>query len=448
MIFSKQFHNHIRQPKLWLTLILTTLVIAGLLTEKVNGFAFVTAGGDQNEDTVVHPAGYKGRGGTLEITLALHSDFAELEDDIEFSATQAASIWNHLTAPATTISPSVEIPASDGTDVFGVLLHEMGHNLGLAHPALGPQRGMIPKPVGKYTASAKGENGKFDLNHGADGVGGTSDDERGDDINLNYFKKSDNNPFTFPPSGVYDSTTYSRKLEDLPAGSKFSTVADRTVAVSSAFQLSGVEALMVTGGSLRLGQVRRGLAVDDIAGIRYAMSGLDEIQGTSDDYTLDIKYIGVDDDADILIRFDGNSPFAGAGVATKLIEGNHFVMTPGRMIRYNPNLPGNRKWFFPISEPHLSRSAAINARALQLSFKTEVGKRYAVTWPDDALEEEETADQIIVQYGAENLKPISGSLFIFIAESEDTLIKIAFPSRRPELDEVACFHITGKELEL
>ncbi|MEO1318531.1 MAG: hypothetical protein AAFW01_18405, partial [Pseudomonadota bacterium] len=54
------------------------------------------------------------------------------------------------------------------------------------------------------------------------------------------------------------------------------------------------------------GEVQRTLTADDIAGVRYAQSGIDHLAGTSDDYVFDLQFIGLVDDADILIDFDNS----------------------------------------------------------------------------------------------------------------------------------------------
>ncbi len=447
MTTSERFHRPRDHKPAYRVTALTLAFTLLLQPVATHAFSYVMAGKRQPADTIVHPAGYTGKENTLKITVALHSDFKDLESDLEFTLSQAVEIWNDLLAASSSLSPSIEVPAQGGTDIFGTMVHEMGHCLGLAHPALSPPPG-TPTKGKKYTASTAGPNLKFDLDPGSDGVGGTRDDERGDDVNLSYFKRADNNPFTLPDDGIFDSTTYSRELADLPSGSTFSAMGDRTVAISDEFKLENIEALMVTGGSLKPGQVRRALGADDVAGIRFAMSGIDEIQGTSDDYTLEIEYIGVDDEADILIRFDGRSPYAAAQVAARKISDNHFSMVPGRIIGYNSKPPGNRFWIAPSPEKISAAIVPLNERAVSLRFPTEKGKRYAISWPAGQLADDETPDQIIVQYEGENLTPVSGSLFFFVASGSSSEVKIAFPSQAPDTALFQCFHIAGKRLDL
>ncbi|MDF1824753.1 MAG: hypothetical protein P1U68_08935 [Verrucomicrobiales bacterium] len=405
-------------------------------------FTYVLA---KNEaEVIIHPTGYEGAGGELTITLGLHPEFAEMEDEIAFSAEHVAAIWTSLLVREENLGPSLEIPKLGGTDFFGTLIHEFGHTLGLAHPTLMGAEVNAKGGRGKYSMATKGPNGKFDINEGSDKVRGSADDERGDDANAVFFKTSDNNPFTLPESGIIDSTTYSRKLEDLPSSARSPNVASREVA-SDLFSLPNTEAMIVGGGSLIPGQIRRGLGADDVAGIRYAMSGLDEIQGTADDYTLQIKYVGVSDSSDMIIRFDKPDGFAAAYVGAKPLSGNHRAMGKNRIINYNPNLPGNRDWYYPQPERADFESSIINERAFALQIATEPGVRYGISWPDESLTEEEDPSDIIVQWNGENRGSMSSRLFLFVATESMTEVKVAFPSRAPELSEVTAFKVTARK---
>ena len=404
-------------------------------------FTYVTAANDP--EVIVHPTGYEGRGGELVLTLGLHPDFADWEDEVAFSAKHTAAVWTSLLVWEENLGPSLEIQKLGGTDFFGTLIHEFGHTLGLAHPTLMPRGLNLPRGRGKFTTAAPGPNGKLDLEEGDDRLRGTADDERGDDINAVYFKKDDNNPYTLPESGIIDSTTYSRSLEDLPAGDQSPNVSSREVA-EDVYSLSLTEGKMVSGGSLIPGQIRRGLAADDVAGIRYAMSGLDEVQGTSDDYTIRVEYVGLSDDADAIIRFDMKTGFAAVGVGTRPISGNHKAMGKNRIINYNPNMMGNRKWYFPQPGAVEHDASAINERALELVMETKKGVRYGISWPSKALAEGEKASDIIVQHAGLNRSAMSNCLFIFEATGSQTEIKIAFPSEAPDLSEVQAFELTAR----
>ena len=411
-------------------------------THEAIGFTYVTA--DRNARVVVHSTGYTGQGGELTVRLGLHPDFAEMEDEVAFSAEHVAAIWTSLLVWEENLEPSLEIPKLDGVDFFGTLIHEFGHTLGLAHPTLIPAGLDLERGVGKFTTAMPGPNGKLDLDEGQDGLRGSADDVRGDDVNAVYFKKSDNNPYTLPENNIVDSTTYSREPGDLPSGDRSPNVSSREVA-AKVFSLPSTEGMMVSGGSLIPGQVRRGLTPDDVAGIRYAMSGLDEIQGTSDDYTLKVAYVGVDDAADVMIRFDLSSGFANAQIVTNPLNETHKVMSPNRIINYCTKMAGNRKWYFPQPEPITPDFRVLSGRAVSLTFPTERGARYGVSWPDDALKDGENASEILVQRNGQNRSPMSGRLFLFIADAATSEVKIAFPSEAPEGSSISVFKLVARE---
>ncbi|MEM6279971.1 MAG: hypothetical protein AAF733_10865, partial [Verrucomicrobiota bacterium] len=195
--------------------ILTVLALAVGVTIEATGFTYVTAKTDP--EVIVHPFGYDGQGGELTITFGLHPEFAEFEDEVAFSAEHVAAIWNSLLVWEKNLGPSIEIPRIGGTDFLGTLIHEFGHALGVAHPTLMGTEVDARGGRGKFSMATEGPNGKFDIDEGGDGLRGSADDRRGDDVNTVYFKKDDNNPFILPDDDIIDSTTYSRDLADLPA---------------------------------------------------------------------------------------------------------------------------------------------------------------------------------------------------------------------------------------
>ena len=416
-------------------------LIAGLAVEPASAFTYVTAGGNQSVDTIVHPSGYSGTGGVLRVTLGLHPDFASLEQDFEFSFQQTVSLWNRMLSMTANLEASAEVPAVGGTDIWGTLTHEVGHALGLAHPTLGAQTGVSGQDT-NYANSTAGLNGVFDLNAGADGIRGSSDDLRSDDENLNYFKKADNNPLTLPASNIIDSTTYSRNLADLPVGDTYAAISEGAVA-SGEFSLTDTEGMMVSGGGLVPGLVRRALTADDVAGIRYAMSGLDEIQGTADDYTVELVYVGVSSSADIVVRFDQTGGYAATGISTQLISGNHRRITPGRIINYNPNLPNGRTWYFPVKVPLPIESFVVAGSTVSVSITTEVGKRYGVHWARDLTPNSWSTLGLQAQVNGQPVVDTGGNSFVFLADSAATTLVFKFDGPAPDRGFFRAYRIDG-----
>ncbi|MEM8758685.1 MAG: VPLPA-CTERM sorting domain-containing protein [Planctomycetota bacterium] len=177
----------------------------------------------------------------------------------------------------------------------------MGHALGLGHSNLASESGLSGRAA-NFTDSAPGPDGGLNLDDGADNIVGSADDQRGDDVNLNYFRIGSNDPVDPVLPERIDSTTYSRDLSLLPAGDSFSANGDRDVAAALGY--ANTESVMQQGSFF--GEVQRTLTADDIAGVRYAQSGIDHLAGTSDDYVFDLQFIGLVDDADILIDFDNS----------------------------------------------------------------------------------------------------------------------------------------------
>ena len=279
-----------------------------------HGFTYFTAGGVNPIDIVVHPGKYAFGAGQVTLTVGINASSAHA-DDMMISVQNAVNQWNWQVAMTGNIEtgPANNVPAGM-YDFESVMLHELGHSLGLGHANLASESGLSGSDK-NYTNSNDGVNNVYDLDPGADGVIGSSDDVRGDDENVNWFDKASNNPFAKPSSGaVIDSTTYSRDLADLPAGHSYSANGDRDVA--ALLGVANTESVMQQGVSP--GEMQRTLSADDVSGIRYGQSGIDELSGTADDYWIDLQFVGQTISADIVIDV--------ANGVTSFAQTNSFVL--------------------------------------------------------------------------------------------------------------------------
>jgi hypothetical protein len=276
--------------------------------------------------TITHPSGYTGAAGQLEVTVCI-DPASESKSELAVAIHNSIHRWNQLEPMHgnAKLPPESGVPANR-VDAESVLLHEMGHCLGLAHPNLGSESGLH----GDHRRFAKalpggGANGGYTLDTGADGIIATQADHRGGDVNLNWFRKSNNDPFSI--ASTVDASTYSNDLADLPAGHDFAAVAGSQVSQNRGLPRS--EAVMHQG--IHYGEKRAGLGHDDVAMIRLAMSGTDRTAGTETDYRLKLVYVGVQSSCDIRVRMSGSS-FAFCSIAGGEIAPNHWAVT-GAQIR-------------------------------------------------------------------------------------------------------------------
>lgn len=297
--------------------------------------AFQFAGDTHGPDVVSHPSGYTGVGGNLRVTVGI-SPSSPFAAEMEVPLQNAIDTWNRLIPTTGNVKTGEGDFVKPQFDFESVALHELGHCVGLSHPNLASESGLLAAEK-NYTRSTKGANNKFDLNSGADGTIGSGDDVRGDDVNLHWFRMADNNPFVV--DDVVDSRTYSRDLSDLPMGDSFAANGDRDV--SALFGLQKTEAVMQQG--IASGETRRSLSADDVATLRLAMSGIDLLAGTADDYTLTMQYVGFTDAADIVLAFDNLASFSACTLSGVFLNKrrDHFTIQAAS-ISFNDGF----SWFF------------------------------------------------------------------------------------------------------
>ncbi len=299
-------------------------------------FAFIFAGESSGVDIVTHPIGYSGTGGTISVSVGIDPSSANAASMV-VSVQNVITVFNNL-VPTTgniLLGGDNEIP-SGAVDFESTLLHELGHSLGLAHVNAASESGLSGSDR-DYTKATDGSDNIFNLNPGSDGVNGSEDDLRSDDVNLHYFRISNNDPFTV--ASTVDQTTYSRDVASLPSGDLFATNADRSV--SSLLGYGSTEAVMQQGAFFD--EAQRTLTGDDVSGILYAAAGVDEIAGTADDYTLVLTYAGLTTAADIVIDFDNNETgFAVSSSSGAYIPGSDHVRITANNIYFNDGYT----WFF------------------------------------------------------------------------------------------------------
>jgi len=346
------------------------LILTLLPHDFLYAFAYIFAGEANGVDLITHPIGYTGTGGDLIVTVGIDSTSANAAS-MEVATQNVITKFNQLipTTGNLIFGASNDIPPSS-VDFESTLLHELGHSLGLAHVNAATESGLTGADR-NYTKATDGVDNVFNINNGTDGLIGSADDLRGDDVNLHYFRISNNNPYTIP--ATVDGTTYSRDVADLPVGDNFPANADRTVGASLGF--ADTEAVMQQGAFFDEDQ--RNLSHDDVAAIRFAAAGLDEIEGTADDYNLLLQYVGLTNSADILIDFDDSR----TGFAASVIGGFFIAADHVRISSNNIYFNTGYNWHFtatllPVDWLHFQVEARNRDAVLHWATSAEVNHQH------------------------------------------------------------------------
>lgn len=300
---------------------------------RAGAFMFADA---SRPDSITHPQVYTGTGGMLaDLTICIDTSInPSLAAQADGAMRKVVATHNRFVSlPTNTfaLAAATDIPFGLA-DFESVLLHEVGHCIGLAHPNHGSESGLVGSPD-NGTRSAPGANGVLDQAAGADGLHGSHDDLRGDDVNLLWYVRGQNNPGLLPQ--VVDGSTMVRALTALPAGHLFAANADR--GVMNALGFANTEAVMQQGAGTNESQ--RHLQHDDLATLLLARAGLDRVAGTSDDYRYALRYVGLLDnppnaECNLRVRFDGSTGFAVCGIGGQVL-GNGDLRITGANLAFN-----------------------------------------------------------------------------------------------------------------
>ena len=309
--------------------------------------AYVFADEINGADIITHPSNYTGNNqSTLTVKVCIDSNSLNATE-MEYSVQNNIDAFNQMVPTTANVkSGSNNNIPENYVDFESVALHELGHCLGLAHPNAASESGATGNNQ-NHTRATDGANNNFDFNAGADGIVGSSDDNRGDDVNLMWFRKSNNNPFTIDT--IIDSTTYSNLASNLPSGHSFAVNADRTVS-TNVYSLMKTEAVMQQG--TYDDEAQRTLGHDDVATLLYAASGIDEQQTgggkTRDNYTLVLEYVGISNSStcDITMSMTTTSGFAACTTDGVGVEGNHARVTSASI-----EFGNGFNWFFNSETP-------------------------------------------------------------------------------------------------
>ncbi|WP_257385958.1 Ig-like domain repeat protein [Tahibacter caeni] len=307
--------------------------------------SFVTVNQDE-PDRVAHQ-NYYGAGGELSsIRVCIDSSInPTLATAAEPAVRNAVATYNRFRSLAddTFASGADTSVPPDQVDFETVLLHEFLHAHGLGHP--NQANDPAGAGAGYYdTRSGGGANGVIDHLGNADGIAGSADDQRGDDVNLHWYARGSNDPAFVP--AIVDTTTMAHALDYLPPGQHFA--ANANADVMAALGHPNSKAVAVQG--YVQGRVGRHLHSDDLAMLRLARTGIDGVAGTADDYRSSAVFAGYYDDpqggeCSMVVRFDdegGQVSFASTLVGLTPLAPNHWRLIYPTRMRFNPGV----NWYF------------------------------------------------------------------------------------------------------
>lgn len=263
---------------------------------------------------VVHPGGYNGSGGELTVGICLDPNALPASGDPTQAMRNVAATYNRMEAKLGNLADN----NAGKVDFESVLLHEIGHCIGMDHVTLGPSEigtSDFAHPQLYFANAFKGGNGTFDTGQGADGVRATRDDSRADDINRNWFRKNSNDPWEIPGATI-DRGTHSVLAADLPGAYSFAEAATSFGPCNgNQPNSSGAYGRPATQNTmfpvLCTNKFVRELSPDDVTTLRVARAGRDGSQASAaDNYNTRLQVVPPGPGCRITVKFVNDAGFA------------------------------------------------------------------------------------------------------------------------------------------
>lgn len=189
-------------------------------------------------------------------------------------------------------------------DAESVILHELGHALGLDHPNLLFEDPEVSGNFVHTSFSAAYDGAPAGVLVGADGIRGSRDDFFDDlfgsvAVNIHWFREDDNDPFVIDET-VIDIDSFSRTTSGmLPPGSTWAANAN----YCHGFQLGHQRTQSVMYSVVSTASTFSGITADDANMVKMQRTGEDRDAATPDDYVAQVNWVSDCLDADIEVRF-------------------------------------------------------------------------------------------------------------------------------------------------